>query len=89
MKTIDKLIIKARNKYDAELKIAFIYPSESEPGKWVARGDIWNDIPGSGVTHAICDGCVSVDDAMQALDELKEKYPNCNDISIIIDDLIE
>lgn len=38
-------------------------------------GDIWNGVPGSGVTHAICDGCASVDDALQALEELAEKHP--------------
>lgn len=42
MKAIDRLIIKAKNKYGVDrLIVAFIYPSESEPGKWVARGDIW------------------------------------------------
>lgn len=39
MKTIDKLIIKAKKKCGADrLTIAFIYPSESEQDKWIARG---------------------------------------------------
>lgn len=90
VKTIDRLIIRAKKKCGADrLTVAFIYPSESEPGKWVARGDIWNGVPGSGVTQAICDGCASVDDALQALEELAEKHPNNKDIRIIIDDLEE
>lgn len=89
MKTIDRLIIKAKKKCGADrLVLAFVYPSESEPGKWVARGDIWNGIPGSGITSAICT-CTSVDDALQALEELAEKHPNNKDIRIIIDDLEE
>lgn len=43
MKKVDRLIIKAKKKCGYErLAVAFIYPSEEEPGKWVARGDIWN-----------------------------------------------
>ena len=66
-----------------------IYPSEEEPGKWVARGDIWNGKKGSGITQAICSTCESVDDAMKALEELAEKYPNDKDLRIFIDDLKE
>ncbi len=89
MKTIDRLIIKAKKKCGADkLIIAFIYPSEKEPGKWVARGDIWNGVHRSGVTHAICI-CDSVDDAIQALNELSEKHPNDKDLRIFIDDLEE
>lgn len=89
MKTIDRLIIKAKKKCGADrLIVAFIYPSESEPGKWTARGDIWNGVPRSGVTHAICT-CDSVDDAIQALNELSEKHPNDKDLRIFIDDLEE
>lgn len=90
MKTIDRLIIKAKKKCGVDrLIVAFIYPSESEPGKWVARGAIWNGVPGSGITHAVCDDCTSVDDALQALEELAERHPNNKDIRIIIDDLEE
>lgn len=89
MKTIDRLIIKAKKKYGVDrLIVAFIYPSESEPGKWVARGDIWNGVPHSGITHAICT-CDSVDDAIQALNELSEKHPNDKNLRIFIDDLEE
>lgn len=89
MKTIDRLLIKAKKKCGADkLTVAFIYPSEAEPGKWIARGDIWNGISGSGVTHAICT-CDSVDDAVQALNELSEKHPNDKDLRIFIDDLKE
>lgn len=89
MKTIDKLIIKTKKKCNAEMLIAcFIYPSEKEPGKWIAKGDIWDGVRGSGVTHAICT-CISVDDAVQALNELAEKHPNNKDMRIFIDDLTE
>lgn len=89
MKNIDRLIIKAKKKCGADrLIVAFIYPLESEQGKWVARGDIWNGVPGSGVTHAICI-CDSVNDAIQALNELSEKHPNDKDLRIFIDNLEE
>lgn len=89
MKTIDRLIIKAKKKCGVDrLVLAFVYPSELEPGKWVARGDIWNGMSGSGITSATCT-CTSVDDALQALEELAEKHPNNKDIRIIIDDLEE
>lgn len=89
MKSIDRLIIKAKQKCGFDkLTVALIYPSEAEPGKWIARGDIWDGIPGSGVTHAICT-CSSIDDAVQALNELAEKHPNNKRIPILIDNLEE
>ena len=89
MKTIDRLIIKAKKKCGVDrLTIAFIYPSETEPGKWIARGDIWDGIPGSHMTSAICT-CDSGDDALEALEERAEKYPNDKDLRIFIDDLVE
>lgn len=90
MKRVDRLIIKAKKKCGYEqLAVAFIYQSEDEPGKWIARGDIWNGKKGSGITHAVCSTCESVDDALQALEKLSEKYPNSKDLTIIIDDLTE
>ncbi|WP_143469222.1 hypothetical protein [Lachnoclostridium sp. An14] len=87
MKPIDRLIIKAKKKCGADgLTIAFIYPSDSESGKWIARGDIWNGVSGSGMTSAICT-CLSVEDALQALEELSEKHPNNKDVPIIIENL--
>lgn len=89
MKAIDRLLIKAKKKCGSDRLIAaFIYPSETEPGKWIARGDIWNGVPRSGLTHAICT-CISVDDALQALDELAEQHPNHKDLRIFTDDLEE
>lgn len=89
MKNIDRLIIKAKKKCGVDrLTVAFIYPSETESSKWIARGDIWNGIPGSGITSAICI-CESIEDALQALEELAEKHPNNKDVRIIIDDLEE
>ena len=55
MKTVDRLIIKAKKKCGVDrLEIGFISPSEREPGRWVASGDLWNLIPGSGVKSIIC-----------------------------------
>jgi len=89
MKMIDKLIIKAKKKCGVDkLTVALIYPSETEPGKWIADGHIWDGKKGSGITRVTC-LCVSIDDALQALDELAEKHPNDKDIPIIIDDLEE
>lgn len=89
MRKIDRLIIKAKQKFGFDrLTGAFIYPSEDEPGKWVARADIWNGILGSGIKSEFRT-CASVDDAMQALEEVAERYPNDRDITVFIDDLKE
>lgn len=89
MRKIDRLIIKARNKYGYDrLMGAFIYPSEEDPRKWVARADIWNGILGSGIKSEFRT-CTSIDDALQALEEIADKYPNDRDITIFIDDLKE
>lgn len=65
---------------NAEAFRAYFHGKLDKNGDSVARGDIWNGVPGSGVTHAICDGCASVDDALQALEELAEKHPNTGTI---------
>lgn len=89
MKPLDRLIIKAKKKCGVDrLEVGFISPSETEPGKWVAMGQIWNGIPGSGVTSASC-LCDSIEEAEKALQELGEKYPNNKDITIIIDDVYQ
>lgn len=89
MKTLDRLIIKAKKKCGIDrLEVGFISPSETEPGKWVARGDLWNGIPGSGVTSATC-LCDSIEEAEAALQELGEKYPNNKDVVIFIEDITE
>lgn len=93
MKDIDRLIIKAKKKCGVDrLTVALIYPSEIEPGKWIARGSIWNEIPygksGHKLEFATC-VCDSVDSALQELDELAEKNPNNKDVQIKIDDLEE
>lgn len=94
MKALDRLIIKAKKKCGTDLKLHFgmIYPSETEPGKWVARGDLWNGIPydkpESKGEYATCI-CDSIEEAEAALQELGEKYPNNKDITIIIDDVYQ
>lgn len=92
MKALDRLIIKAKQKYGTDLKFYFgmVYPSWKQPGKWEARGDLWNhteyDKPGCKCdsVYYVCD---SIEEAAAALQELSEKYPNSKDVSIIIDDL--
>lgn len=92
MKALDRLIIKAKRKCGADLKLysGMIYPSEKQPGKWVARGDLWNGIPydkpGNKVEYATC-VCDSIEEAEKALQELGEKYPNNKDVVILIDDV--
>lgn len=92
MKAVDRLIIKAKRKTGGDLKLSFgmIYRSEKEPGKWIARGDLWNGIPydkpGNKVEYATCI-CDSIEEAEKALNELSDKYPNNKDIVIIVDDL--
>lgn len=94
MKAIDRLIIKAKRKCGTDLKLHFamIYPSETEAGKWVARGDLWNGIPhgkpGNKVEY-VTYICNSIEEAEATLQELGEKYPNNKDIVILIDDVME
>ncbi len=89
MKALDRLIIKAKKKCGVDrLEVGFISPSETEPGKWVAMGQIWNGIPGSGVTNASC-LCDSIEEAEAALQELGEKYPNNKDVVIFIEDILD
>ena len=74
MKALDRLIIKAKKKCGVDrLEVGFISPSETEPGKWVAMGQIWNGIPGSGVTSASC-LCDSIEEA-EKLEELADGNP--------------
>lgn len=90
MKKVDRLIIKAKKKCGCEqLSLAFICPSEKELGKWIANGDIWNGKKYGGITRITCDGCLSIEDAINALEEMSKKYPNRKDLVIIIDDLKE
>lgn len=90
MKALDRLIIKAKNKCGYErLSDGFISPSETEPGKWVARGDLWNGIPGSGVRSIICGEYDSIDEAVEAICKLGEQYPNNKDVVIFIEDITE
>ena len=91
MKTIDRLIIKAKKKNGIErLSCGFISRSETQSGKWAARGDLWNGIPGSGIKSIYCGEYNSIDEAAEAtLQELGQKYPNNKDIVILIDDVME
>lgn len=90
MKALDRLIIKAKKKCGVDrLEVGFISPSETEPGKWVAMGQIWNGIPGSGVRSIICGEYDSIDEAEAAIQELSEKYPNSKDVAIFIEDILD
>lgn len=90
MKALDRLIVKAKNKCGYErLEIGFISPSEKEPGKWIARGDIWNGKPGSGTGTIICGEYDSIEEAESALQELGEQYPNDKEVVIFIEDILD
>ena len=93
MKHLDKLIIKAKKvcgTTELRFSLGMIYPVDD--GKWEAYGQLWNYIPRnkpvSKLTVAKCI-CDSVDDAIEALNELGEKYPNDRNVTIIIDDMLE
>ena len=92
MNTLDRLIIKAKKKCGTDLKLhlGWIYRTEKQPGKWIARGDLWNGIPYNkpGVkSQSVYYECDSVEEAERALQELGEKYPNEKDVTIIFDNL--
>lgn len=90
MKALDRLIIKAKKKCGVDrLEVGFISPSETEPGKWVARGDLWNGIPGGGVRSIICGEYDSIEKAEAALQKLSNEYPNNKDVVIFIEDITE
>lgn len=91
MRNIDRLIIKAKKKYGTtELRLSLGLVSPVDGGKWEARGKLWNYIPYNKPGHkleiatCICD---SIEDALEALDQLSEEYPNDRDVRIIIDSL--
>lgn len=86
MRKIDRLILKAKSKCGTEkLVCAFIYPGDIYG--IIVRADIWNGINGSGLRSEFCT-CSTVNMALQELDRMAEKYPNDEDVQIIIDDLI-
>ena len=91
MKHLDRLIIKAkkvRGTTELRFSLGMVYPVDD--GKWEAYGQLWNYIPrnkpGSELTVAKCI-CDSVEDAVEALQQLSEKHPNDKDVTIIIDTL--
>lgn len=93
MKHLDRLIIKAKKvcgTTELRFSLGMVYPVDG--GKWEAYGQLWNYIPrnkpGSKLTIAKCI-CDSVNDAIEALQELSEKHPNDRDVTIIIDDITE
>lgn len=93
MKHLDRLIVKAKKvcgTTELRFSLGMVYPVDG--GKWEAYGQLWNYIPrnepGSELTLAKCI-CNSVDDAVEALEELSKKHPNDRDVTIIIDDMLE
>lgn len=72
-----KLLKKAKNTHDLFLFPSFVYPSETEPGKWIADGRIGNKQGKYEVVKSVHD---SVDDAIAVL----EKYPTREGSSVII-----
>lgn len=87
MKTIDKLIIKAKQKNGLyRLITTFVEPSEVEPGKWILLAGLWNGITGSKQKEIVIN-CSSISEAMEKFEELKRKYPNDEGSPILIDDI--
>lgn len=87
MQTIDKLIIKAKKKHGSYmLTTAFISPTDN--GQYTVVANLWKGIPGKG-TKNITMKCGSIVDAEHFLNNLAEKYPNKEDVVVIIDDLEE
>ena len=90
MKALDRLIIRAKKKCGVDrLEVGFISPSEKHQGKWVARGDIWNGVPGNGVKSIMYGEYDSVEEAEKALNELAEQYPNNKNVFIFIENILE
>lgn len=86
MKTLDRLLIKAKKHHGTDrLSLAFIRP---DGDMWLADGRIWNGKKGSG-EKSITSKHNTIDEAVQAINELAERYPNHKDIVIIVDDLQE
>ncbi len=89
MNRLDRLIIKAKKKQGCDrLILGMVSESEEEPGKWIARADIWNGKKGSGV-RSLNEPCDSIDEAVDKLHMLSCAFPNNKDIVIIVDDLSE
>ena len=83
MKLIDRLLIDAKSMIsDRRLVVAMV---ERIGGKWIATAHFEDKAKGIGVimessTHN------SIDDAINHLHKLGDKYPNNRDVPIIIDD---
>ncbi|EOS39738.1 hypothetical protein D3Z53_26670 [Lachnospiraceae bacterium] len=91
MLNIDRLIIKAKKKCGTTaLRLSLGFVSPVDGGRWEAHGQLWNYIPYNKAGHkleiatCICD---SIEDALEALDQLSEEYPNDRNVRIIIDSL--
>jgi hypothetical protein len=83
---IDKLMILAKKKFGndgKEISVCFVEPVG---GHWVAKADIWDGRPGGDIqrkesVHG------TVNEAIEALHDLAEEYPNSQDITIIVNDI--
>ena len=85
MADINKLLIKAKRLCGAERLInAFV--SQTEAGKWLADGRLWNGIKRDGVRIVISEH-ENKEGAIKALFELAEKYPNCEEVIIFVEDV--
>lgn len=91
MKALDRLIIKAKRS-SIQFSFGMVYPSRTEPGKWEARGDLWNYIPHDKPgckSDSVFYTCDSVDEAVSKLEALSEQYPNNRDVTILVDNIVE
>ena len=88
MKTVDRLIIKAKRKKGVKQLINAFIRQSNDGSQWIVDASIWDGIKGSGVTSEIC-SCNSIEEAEAALQGLGKKYPNNKDIPVFIDDIVE
>lgn len=87
MADINKLLIKAKSVYGTERLInAFV--NQTEAGKWRADGRLWNGMTGS-VVRSVVSEHDTKSEAIKALFELAEEYPNSKDVMIFVDDVKE
>ena len=90
MKAIDRLIIKAKEKCGYEQFVhGFISPSETQAGKWVASGNIWNGKKYGSERVVICGEYDSIEEAYEALCKLMVQYPSNEEVTIFQGDILE
>lgn len=88
MQRVDKLMILAKKKYGNDGKEVGVCFVDLIGGQWMAKADIWDGRSGGGIQRI--ESCHKTEgEAIQALYDLSEKYPNSQDVTIIVNDIPE